>query len=634
MNQTPNTPEHKQSLTEARELYQYNYTYIPPLAMVDKLPSHENFSFPWLVMVGKQAFTLLKNTLVANGEQAKEDDVKPFLQNTLRKTLATEGIRKRLNLYGQLVRFVPQILFRNLPNALEEVESFLNSMTGLLGNDFLKPLLGELLEELKQANSQTRATSLEDFNQLFQTIELPAIANTFQEDEVFAYMRVAGANPVMIERMSTVHERLPITNEQYQAVMGTDDSLDAAKESGRLYLADYSLLAKAINGTYIRSIYPHTQIQKYLYSPLALFAVPPGSDPNRMLKPVAIQCYSQPGTNNPIITPATGEYAWLIAKTVVQIADTNVHEAVTHLARTHLFVGPFAIATPRQLSNKHPLRLLLEPHFQGTLAINNAAQDSLIAPGGGVDSLLSSTIDNSRVLAVLGVQSYGFNDAMLPKQLKSRGVDDQQQLPVYPYRDDALLIWEAIYQWASAYLSLYYTSDEDIQQDRELQAWARELTAFDGGRVIDFGEENGQIQTREYLIQATTLIIFTASAQHAAVNFPQLGLMSYAPSMPTAGYIPALSLGSDTTEQDYLNLLPPLHQAQSQLNLLYLLGSTYFTKLGQYESNHFSDPRVQAPLQAFQQKLKEIEATIEQRNLTRPAYQYLLPSQIPQSINI
>ena len=627
----------RKTLTEAREQYKYNYTYIPPLAMVDKLPPGEGFSFRWLLMVGKQAFLLLKNTLIANridhNQQLIEDDVvKPFLRQTLKKTLAAESRKQRLKFYGQILRLIPQILFRDLPKSLEEVESFLNSLADLLGTDFLKSLLGQALDDLAKEAPIRQASSLEDFQQLFQTINLPAIANTFQDDEVFAYMRVAGPNPVMIKRMNAVDERLPITNEQYQEVMGTDDSLEAAMESGRLYLADYSILAGAINGTYNGAAYPQTQ--KYLYSPLALFAVPPGSDPNRMLKPVAIQCHSQPGPENPIITPATGKYAWLIAKTVVQIADANFHEAVTHLARTHLFIGPFAIATPRQLSSTHPLNLLLRPHFQGMLAINNSAQDRLSSPGGGVDGLLSSTIDNSRVLAVLGVQSYGFNTAMLPEQLKIRGVDDQQLLPVYPYRDDALLLWEAINEWVSAYLNLYYQSDEDIQKDRELQAWARELSAFDGGRVIDFGEEGGQIRSREYLTQAVTLIIFTASAQHAAVNFPQLGLMSYAPAMPTAGYIPAISLGPDTSEQDYLDLLPPRNQAQSQLNLLYLLGSTYFTQLGQYESGHFSDPRVQAPLQAFQQKLQEIEATIQQRNGIRRAYEYLLPSQIPQSINI
>jgi arachidonate 15-lipoxygenase len=221
---------------------------------------------------------------------------------------------------------------------------------------------------------------------------------------------------------------------------------------------------------------------------------------------------------------------------------------------------------------------------------------------------------------------------MLPKQLKQRGVDDPKKLPVYPYRDDALLLWNAIHEWVSNYLSLYYSLDEDVQNDTALQAWASEVQAFDGGRVLDFGED-GAIQTLNYLIDAATLIIFTASAQHGAVNYPQKDLMSYAPAVPLAGYMPASTLKGEVTEQDYLNLLPPLEQAQRQQKTLTLLGSIYYKKLGDYSQEHFPS-QVKPLLQKFQKNLTRIEAIINERNLDRPTYDFLLPSRIPQSINI
>src|SRR5207237_10363668 len=76
------------------------------------------------------------------------------------------------------------------------------------------------------------------------------------------------------------------------------------------------------------------------YAPLALFALPQGG---KSLAPVAIQCSPVPGDGNPIFTPQDG-YNWLIAKTTVQIADGNFHEAVSHLGRTHLFIEPFVLA--------------------------------------------------------------------------------------------------------------------------------------------------------------------------------------------------------------------------------------------------------------------------------------------------
>ena len=140
-------------------------------------------------------------------------------------------------------------------------------------------------------------------------------------------MRVAGPNPLTIKRMKTLDERLPITDEQYQALMGSQDTLKTALADGRLYLTDYSLFDGALNGSFPAA-------QKFNYAPLALFAVPRG---RRSLVPVAIQCGARPGSDNPMFLPRDGDN-WLIAKTIVQIADTNVHQAASHLGLTHLFI--------------------------------------------------------------------------------------------------------------------------------------------------------------------------------------------------------------------------------------------------------------------------------------------------------
>lgn len=746
-----NSSQQGQTMADA---YQYNYTHIEPIAMVDTLPQDEKFSDPWLKLTAQQAFKLAINTLIANrgdrGKKGVEDDVQKFLWEIFLQTLQEEGQLFKRKLVSALISLLPQLLLQgvqsttkaevkvsqkiettsqqplqglppttaetevsrtvettvqpleglastaaevalsqeiettlqqlleSVPSTEVEVEvvkgidtatqqplqvpptpaevavsnkidtalqqplpgmpsneadvgKFITSnLIKILGEDFLKTFARNLFKALKEKAPTGRASSLEDYRKLFTHIDLPEIANTFQSDEAFAYMRVAGPNPVMIERMTAADVRFPVTEEQYKSVMGDSDSLQTAMEEGRVYLADYAILDGALNGTYGAQ----PQKQKYLYAPLAMFAVPSNGSPNRLLRPVAIQCGQSPAIY-PVITPSTGADAWLMAKTIVQVADANFHEAVTHLARTHLLIEAFVIATHRRLSATHPLFKLLVPHFQGTLAINNAAQEFLVASKGGVNGLLSSTIENSRILAVKGLLGRAFNADMLPQRLKDRGVDDPSVLPIYPYRDDGLLVWGAIHDWVKAYLGLYYNSDNDVKSDRALQNWAQELVAFDGGRLQGFGnQEDGKIETLDYLIDAVTMVIFTASAQHAAVNFPQNGIMSFAPAMPTAGYETAKAVGAKTTQDDWLNLLPPLDQAQSQLNLVYLLGSVYFTTLGNYEDGHFTDSKVTQPLQAFQNRLKDIEEIINRSNLERPTYDYLKPSKIPQSINI
>jgi arachidonate 15-lipoxygenase len=642
----PATSPLSPDLQVARDKYQYNYSHIAPVAMVDKLPKEEIPSLEWWTKVIQVMILIFVNAKMSkrlhwNENQARRNVALLFRQELV-ETFWEGDFKTRLQLIWHLLKAVPQFLWKSTTLDISDWQTLVLSLISQVeqASDREQNILLALHEGVKERVDYERhfqtATSLEEYNQQFVSIDLPAIAAHFQEDECFAYLRVAGPNPTIIERVQScggdvLSQKFPVTNAQYQAVMGSDDSLAQAVAENRLYVADYAILSGAINGTY-----PNTH-QKYIEAPQALFAVPPVGSASQNLRPIAIQCSQEPGPQSPIFTPAGNDpserYAWSMAKAVVQVADSNYHEAVAHLGRTHLFISPFVMATHRQLLPTHPLSILLRPHFEGTLNINNGAQSRLMAPKGGVDTNLAATIDCARALTVAGLQTYGFNSAMLPKQLEQRGVADSNALPLYPYRDDALLLWEAIHDWAKAYLSLYYTNDAAVQQDIDLQNWVAELLAFDGGRVVDFGEA-GQIQTLSYLIDAVTLIIFTASAQHAAVNFPQGDIMTYAPAMPLAAYAPAPS-HSDQTEDEYFELLPPLHQAQGQLELCYLLGQVYHTVLGQYDAQWFVDDRVQSPLQVFQNRLQKIEGAIALRNQTRLyPYPYLQPSKIPQSINI
>ncbi|XXY50786.1 lipoxygenase family protein [Sorangium sp. So ce269] len=493
--------------------------------------------------------------------------------------------------------------------------------------EMLLSALGKFLLDLVGMYGQ--ATSVYDYASEFQTLRLPEIASVYQDDTSFAWMRVAGPNPLVIKRVTSPGANFPVTDAQYQSVMGEGDTLASAGAEGRLYLADYKALAQLVPGT-------APDQQKYVEAPLALFAVPAAGSPSRLLRPVAIQCAQTPGAASPIFTPSDG-VAWEVAKLHVQVADGNHHEMVSHLGQTHLIIEAFAMATPRQLAPEHPVNVLLTPHFQGTLAINNAAEADLIAPGGPVDNLLAGTIASSTQLAIDSVLSYSVNQQFLPAALASRGVEDPDALPSYPYRDDAVLLWGAIHQWVSRYLAIYYTSDADVQGDYELQSWLAELSSPSGGGLSDIGED-GAISTVAYLADLLTHVIFTASAQHAAVNFAQNFIMSFTPALPLAAYAPAPSITDGLPPSEIFQHLPPLQQALLQLSVMKLLGGVYYSRLGDYDRNipgvYFADARVREPLEAFQRALLDVETTIGKRNLQRIPYVVLLPSEIPQSINI
>jgi len=450
-------------------------------------------------------------------------------------------------------------------------------------------------------------------------------------------MRLGGPNPVLIRKASSLPAKFPLSDAQYRHAMGADDSLAEAASTGRLYLLDYEGLGDLAAAGPVNKPLTGTG---YGYAPIALFARPRNG---RSLVAVAIQCGQNPSLSPIFVrvddaTNAEAYWAWQSAKTAVQVADFNYHEMFVHLGRTHLMSEAFAMATQRQLAVAHPLSRLLAPHLEGAMFINEAATLIIMAPLTTGDVILAPPIETLQRECGRDRLACDFYANMLPNDLRARGVDNPDELPDYPYRDDALLIWNAINQWVGEYIAVYYANDGDVTGDYELGAWASELAT--SGKVKGFTA----ITTRGQLATVVTAIIFNASAQHAAVNFPQYSIMTYAPFSAGTGGAPAPIAPAGQTEASWSQLLPSRLAAQEQILLFHILGGVYYRPLGTYLDSAFPylpvllDPAVVGkggPLERFRTALAGIESTIQQRNAsrTRP-YEYLLPSRIPSSTNI
>ena len=473
------------------------------------------------------------------------------------------------------------------------------------------------------------------FKSLFKTIPLPATAQQLFDDDAFARFRLAGPNPMLLQGITTLPAKFPVTEQGYQQAMPGDHLKKALKEN-RVYVLDYAELDTLANHPGAKTDASSAVVSSKVYAPIALFALTPD---RKQLKAVAIQ--DEQDSAKQSIVYATNDvtantyWDWQASKAIVQNADANYHELLAHLARTHLLVEAFAVATPRYLAKNHPLYVLLKVHFEGTLFINDQAEERLVAKDGNVAQIFGADIQAVQAAAGQDRLNLDFYAAMLPNDLARRHVANENDLPDYPYRDDALLLWNAIQRWVSAYLAIYYPDDAAVLADLELDAWTKALIRE--GKVRGFRD----ILDRPQLSDVITMIIFTASVQHAAVNFPQSQLMSYLPVFPGSltGAVPS----SPANETGWFSAFPPLFVAKAQLDLFHTLGSVYYTKLGEYRKNRLpygqalNDVRVTqagGPLQQFKQNLQNIERTIEQRNQTRIPYTFLLPSNIPASINI
>lgn len=580
--QNPSLPQHdlgknarKALLEQQQQIYAYDHETYGPLAMSASVPEDDRFPAAWWAVNLRVMADLLENAA-----------------NVMR-------VRK------PLIKVAPEVW-----PLIDEARSFTGDVPAAI------ILLGNITAAMEPLAQVGRPASFADYASLFQSIAAPASVYRSQDDFWFAQGFLSGANPMILERLSTLDEkRMALSDVLVQATLGGEVSLAEALARHRIYIADYGVLAGAATGTYVDGT------RKYLPAPIAYFGV---SDDGALL-PIAIQIDDTPTSN--IATPADG-VAWLGARTAVMVADANMSAVYYHHAKTHMVLEPIIVAAKRQLAATHPLRVLLEPHFIGTLAINRTGQQTVFSAGGMISTVGAATRPTFRQVSITAVQTQSVRDLALPKSLAGRGVADPSLLPDFAFRDDGLLLWGAIEGWVKDYLDIYYANDDDVRNDGELNAWFAELGAEDGGRLVGLGE----LKTKGDLVDLATITIFTASAQHWALNGPLATLMTFAPNYPLAMWDrPGLTSSVD----EWLAMLPPLEMAQVQLSAAYGMGKTQYTVLADFPADHFTDHRIAGALATYRARLDQIEATIIERNKKRKApYPYLIPSQLPASINI
>lgn len=474
--------------------------------------------------------------------------------------------------------------------------------------------------------------SITDYKNILQSITPPIAVQYWQEDWYFAWQRLTGVNPHLLSLVSPSNEKLfeqfPLTNEQFQQAIGNSaDNLETAKAEKRLFVTNFHLLDKIPTGI-------SDEWRKYLSAPIGLFY----SDPTRtkQLLPIGIQCGQKPSRDNPIFTPASDRYAWLMAKTAFQVADSHYQGIVSHGAYCHIIMGVVAICTYRSLAANHPIRILLHPHFQFTIPIAVATRQIVLSPGGTTPTLQSVTLQGALTLTQRALQTFNWNEQAIPQSLERHGITPEI-LPEYPYRDDVLLLWEAIHCFVRRYVNLYYTTDADVVGDREVQNWLRELGDRDGGNIHGIGK-NGQVTTIKELITLVSQIIHRATAHHAAVNYSVFPAMGFAPNMPGASFAP-FPRSEDNQIQyslnDLLQMLSTRKLAIGQLEDVFVVSNVIMNHIGKYGCNYFSDRRVRPLVEDFQSELDQIEFKINTQNKTRCLpYEILLPSRIPASIHI
>ncbi|XXG51426.1 hypothetical protein AAC387_Pa02g5199 [Persea americana] len=488
-------------------------------------------------------------------------------------------------------------------------------------------------------------------------------------DDEFARQTLAGINPVSIEKLKV----FPPVSKLDPAVYGPPESaireehiighlngmsVQQALDENKLFILDfhdiYVPFLDRINALDGRKAYGTRTL---------FFLTPLGT-----LKPVAIEL-SLPSSDSSssslqskskrVLTPpsdATTYWLWQMAKSHVCSNDAGVHQLVNHWLRTHACLEPFILAAHRHLSAMHPIYKLLDPHMRYTLEINALARQGLINADGVIESCFTPGQYCMDISAAAYSQSWRFDQEGLPQDLIRRGiaVEDPSQphglrllIPDYPYAADGLLIWSAIQSWVRTYVRAYYP--DFVASDEELQAWYRE--SVEVGHA-DKSHESWwpRLESAEDLVSVLTILIWLASAQHAALNFGQYPFGGYVPNrpplmrrlLPEEGDPEYESFVVDP-QRYFLSALPSLLQATKFMAVVDTL-STHSPDeeyLGerQQPSIWSGDTEIVEAFYEFAAEIKRIEETIKRRNAEAELrnrcgagvlpYELLMPSSEP-----
>ncbi|EPQ05905.1 Arachidonate 12-lipoxygenase, 12S-type [Myotis brandtii] len=282
--------------------------------------------------------------------------------------------------------------------------------------------------------------SLEDFDQIFwgpKSTLCEKVHQRWQDDELFGYQFLNGANPMLLRRSTSLPSRLvlPSGMEELRA------QLEKELQNGSLFEADFILLdgipANVIQGE-----------QQYLAAPLVMLKM----EPSGKLLPMVIQ----PPTP-PIFLPSDPPLAWLLAKTWVRSSDFQLHELQYHFLNTHLLAEVIAVATMRCLPGLHPVFKLLIPHTRYTMEVNTRARTQLNSDSGIFNQAVSTGGGPHVQFFHRAMAKLTYRSLCPPEDLADRGL---LGIPSALYAHDALRLWEIIARYVEGIIHLFYHGDD------------------------------------------------------------------------------------------------------------------------------------------------------------------------------
>lgn len=329
------------------------------------------------------------------------------------------------------------------------------------------------------------------------------------------------------------------------------------------------------------------------------------------VRPAWIQ--KQDGTR---VTPAEGE-KWKVARLMAGAALQTYVGMVRHVLNLHYIAGQaLSVLVHNHLPFEHPVHRMLWPHVAGTLFVNWTASVNFVGPNTlGVHNYAPSWKGWQQLIPA-GWEAFEWEEYDIPDVFARRGTDALIAQGLYPFGEDATLIWNVYRQYVDDYLSQYYPDDAAIANDAVLQA---ALTHMDP--VVP---KPLRAQTRAELAQILTRFISMVSLEHKLVSGIAFDYLSHPYWFPTVAH------EAPTVEE----AAPYREEAEANVMFRYAISAQAWLMLEDWSFVALDD-KGRGALQRFREALKAAGGEIDARNARRKVpFPHLHPDGLETSVAV
>lgn len=527
----------------------------------------------------------------------------------------------------------------------------------------LRKVTNKIVEQLMKRFAKTKFSRAEDYvnifsehNRIIENLNIPrhyysnpAMDPTFTDviknkryltDDVFVQARLAGPCPFLI-KLITRNRKVGLQWSKLKAMLNPSFDFDGAlrKATGRPTIT----MEHAVRRTLLYAVY-HDELNNIetmpdvlskapllkVTSPIALFARTSSGD----LKVVAIQIDRK--SASAVYTPQDDDAQWTLAKTIFNMADTSVCNAVWHTSHIHVSSAVYCITFRSHFSELHPIYQIMRHHCEGTgphFALN---YKSLLLPKSLVQKTFAISYTGYGNLTDLGFHKFRYGKLAYDNVLESHGLNSKK-LRYHPFRDDGELIWNALKEFSKRFVDLYYKKDGDVTTDKELQSFANQVS--DAGKGDPYGGK-GNIngfpsefrKKREVRLFITRFLWHLV--MHTAVNYVLEPWGSFIPLVPTKLYDTSNKPGATINDA-----FPDKMSTFLAIGGASLLGNIRINRIFDHH-NKVKDNELRKLIKEYHDLFHGcIQKKLERRNKKRKerdemGFQYFEPKWLPNSVHV